>query len=219
MQSLRQQSEVFELYRQFTDFDAWWNLSDHLLNGKHLAIAAAEMFIDRCADGFALSEISESYATKTIRKHSLILRGDYGVGKTALMVTIANQLMDRTIPVMFISVSELFRRITDTFSSNKSKEDVLKPLLSANVLCLDEWKMLKPPDFFIDTIQDIIRHRYNRRLPFVITVNSYPSEMTQTWGRIATDAAFQVAHVITMSGMPLRDIGANRQDLDQLEAF
>jgi len=107
----------------------------------------------------------------------LLLSGPVGVGKTHLAVSILKGLAERGFTCLFYEFGSLLKEIQDSYNPNtKSSElSILKPVLIADVLVLDELGASKPTDWVRDTMAHIINTRYNDRKLTIFTTN-YPDE-------------------------------------------
>ena len=103
----------------------------------------------------------------------LLLSGPVGVGKTHLAVSILKGLAERGFSCLFYEFGTLLKEIQDSYNPNtKSSElSILRPVLEADVLVLDELGASKPTDWVRDTMAHIINSRYNDRRLTVFTTN------------------------------------------------
>jgi DNA replication protein DnaC len=106
-----------------------------------------------------------------------------GVGKTHLMVAIANYVIDHwagepgnlDTAVKFEKGPNLVRRIRATYSirawddDHEREEDIYNELKGAKLLLLDDVGKEKPSDFTRDVYWSIIDERVTRSLPVVMT--------------------------------------------------
>ena len=107
----------------------------------------------------------------------LLLSGPVGVGKTHLAVSILKGLAERGFSCLFYEFGTLLKEIQDSYNPNTktSELSILRPVLEAEVLVLDELGASKPTDWVRDTMAHIINTRYNDRRLTVFTTN-YPDE-------------------------------------------
>lgn len=107
----------------------------------------------------------------------LLLSGPVGVGKTHLAVSILKGLAERGFSCLFYEFGSLLKEIQDSYNPNTktSELNILRPVLEADVLVLDELGASKPTDWVRDTMAHIINTRYNDRRLTVFTTN-YPDD-------------------------------------------
>jgi DNA replication protein DnaC len=106
----------------------------------------------------------------------LLLLGPCGIGKTHLAVSVLKQVVqEKGDTGIFYDFRDLLREIQSSWNavSQTTELEVLRPVLSANLLVLDELGANKPTDWVRDTIAHIINCRYNEKKLTVFTSN-YP---------------------------------------------
>lgn len=104
----------------------------------------------------------------------LLFMGPCGVGKTHLAVSLIRHIiLDRGDRALFYDFRDLLREIQASWNSvsQSSEFDVLRPVLEADVLVLDELGANKPTEWVRDTIAHIINCRYNDKKITVFTSN------------------------------------------------
>lgn len=105
----------------------------------------------------------------------LLLMGSCGVGKTHLAVAALIEIINSGKPgrVLFSNFQDLIQEIQASFDSDQvpSKSELLRPLLEADVLVLDELGSQKPTTFVQDILYYVINTRYNSELATIFTTN------------------------------------------------
>jgi len=104
----------------------------------------------------------------------LMFLGTCGVGKTHLAVSLLKQvILEKGDSGLFYDFRDLLREIQGSWNSvsQASELDVLKPVLDAHVLVLDELGANKPTEWVRDTIAHIINCRYNDKKLTIFTTN------------------------------------------------
>ena len=92
----------------------------------------------------------------------LLLMGNSGVGKTHLAVAALKELIKRGHTGDFCEYGALLREIQNTYKSESEASEIriLDPILSVEVLVLDDLGCIKPSDWVRDTIAYILNSRY-----------------------------------------------------------
>ncbi|MCP3962993.1 MAG: ATP-binding protein [bacterium] len=140
------------------------NVDPHVHNLLQRALSTSKRYVDNFFDPIE---------NRTIET-GLIYIGNPGTGKTHLAVAVLAELIDRyRVRGRFVDFTALIQQIQSTFdpSSAESKHQILDPIMSAEVLVLDELGAQKPTEFVMDTLYLIMNTRYLRRLPTIFTTN------------------------------------------------
>lgn len=103
----------------------------------------------------------------------LFLFGGYGCGKTHLAAAIANEAMGRDQQVIFTVVPDLLDHLRATFgpSSEVEYDQRFEMVRNVPLLVLDDLGAESSTAWAREKLFQIINHRYNHRLPTVITSN------------------------------------------------
>ena len=106
----------------------------------------------------------------------LFLEGQPGVGKTHLAVAVLKQIIETTgARGLFCDTRELLRLIRSTYdpSIRTTEVEVLRPVLTADLLVLDDLGAEKTSEWVDETMNLIVNTRYNERRLTLFTSN-YP---------------------------------------------
>jgi DNA replication protein DnaC len=112
----------------------------------------------------------------------LLFLGTCGVGKTHLAVALLKQvIIDKADGGLFYDFRDLLREIQASWNnvSQASELEVLRPVLEAKVLVLDELGANKPTEWVRDTIAHIINCRYNDKKLTIFTSNYLDTPLKQ----------------------------------------
>src|SRR5262249_15210075 len=93
----------------------------------------------------------------------LLLMGPSGVGKTHLAVSALKELIKRGHSGYFCEYGALLREIQKSYSETgeQTESRIVQPLLSVEVLVIDDLGCIRPSDWVRDTIGYILNSRYS----------------------------------------------------------
>lgn len=103
----------------------------------------------------------------------LLLMGPCGAGKTHLAVAALRQLVQRGHTVLFYDYRELLKEIQGSYNAESQSTElgVLEPVLTAEVLMLDDLGASKPSPWALETVGHVLNSRYNERRVTLLTTN------------------------------------------------
>ena len=114
------------------------------------------------------------------------LYGAPGRGKTHLAAGVANELIKKGIPCVYVKTAELLSAIRENFK-NGDKEVIITPLKVVDLLILDDLGAEEKQEWFIADVFRILDWRLEWLLPTVITSNLTIDEVSNRYGeRIAS---------------------------------
>lgn len=109
----------------------------------------------------------------------LLLTGSYGSGKTHLAGAIANRAIDRGSGAIFMVAPDLLDHLRATYSPNSETgyDALFEQVRNAPLLVLDDLGAQSSTPWAQEKLYQLLNHRYNLRLPTVITTNQRLDEM------------------------------------------
>ncbi|MHB0877096.1 MAG: ATP-binding protein [Anaerolineae bacterium] len=154
-----------------------------LLRLSNLGRLAECTFASFLPDGVALNEAdrrnlhSAWEAARAFAENPtgwLMLTGTYGSGKTHLAAAIANHIIGRGEGVLFVVVPDLLDHLRATFAPNSKVpyDQLFEEVRNAPCLVLDDFGAHNATPWALEKLYQILNHRYNNRLPTVITTNN-----------------------------------------------
>jgi DNA replication protein DnaC len=101
----------------------------------------------------------------------LVLQGVNGCGKTHLAAAIANEHLSAGKPVIFVVVPDFLDHLRSTFSpdSKVSYDQLFDSVKNTPLLILDDFGEQSTTPWAQEKLYQVINHRYNNRLPTIIT--------------------------------------------------
>ncbi|MBM4457782.1 MAG: AAA family ATPase [Chloroflexi bacterium] len=122
-------------------------------------------------------ELSLSFAREP--KGWLVLLGGYGCGKTHLAAAIANQCIALGHTALFVIVPDLLDHLRAAYApySETTFDERLEAVRDAPLLILDDLGAHSSTPWAQEKLYQILNHRYNGRLPTVITSNQHLEEL------------------------------------------
>jgi len=106
----------------------------------------------------------------------LVLAGETGSGKTHLAAAVAHQQRAAGRPYLFVAVPDLLDRLRGEVYSDRSRDgaDYIDRVRTCPFLVLDDLGVHNDTPWAQEKLFQILNHRYNAKLPTVITIR--PSE-------------------------------------------
>ncbi len=102
----------------------------------------------------------------------MLLEGTYGCGKTHLAAAIANEVVSRGIPTLFITVPDLLDSLRMSYNSPETTfETRFNDIRKADLLVMDDFGTQNATGWGQEKLFQIINYRYINKLPTVITTN------------------------------------------------
>lgn len=115
----------------------------------------------------------------------LALMGTVGIGKTHLLLSVANYLLNKKIPVVFVYTPDLIEELRESQFVNDRDSNLntkIKKLGEVPVLILDDIGIEKITGWVRQQYARIINLRYTRRLPTLFTSNKNFDDIAEMIG-------------------------------------
>jgi len=121
----------------------------------------------------------------------LVLTGPHGSGKTHLAAAVANGLIDRGDPALFLSVADLLDELRGSYDEDAEVdyEQRLAQMRDAPLLVLDDLDGYSETAWAREKFVQLVTHRFNALLPTVFTSVRNPSEIDARLSSRLTDPA------------------------------
>lgn len=145
---------------------------------------------------------SKSFVDESkLNPHTLgiLFTGPVGSGKTFLAASIANELMEAQLQVLFLVVPDLLDELRATYKSEINEMDLLDSARTIPFLILDDLGAHNYTDWTRNRIYSIINYRMNELLPTIITSNLSLDEMEDYIGLRTTSRIIQSSRIFRLT--------------------
>lgn len=144
-----------------------------------VSLPAQQVALDACM------EYVDNFSKHKREGRCMLLLGKVGTGKTHLATSAASFLInERMVKAIYRTVGSVIGEIKATFSdkSGDSEAHIMRELIGADLLVLDEVGATKQSEFELATLFSIINGRYEQGRPMIIVSNLSPGELNDALG-------------------------------------
>ena len=128
----------------------------------------------------------------------LVLSGASGCGKTHIAAAVVNRLLERGEPALFVVVPDLLDHLRSAYQPNAEigYDDLFERVRNAPVLVLDDLGTQAQTPWAQEKLFQLVNHRFNTRLPTVVTTNLLPEQIDDRLRTRLTDAGIARVYVL-----------------------
>lgn len=148
----------------------------------------------------------------------LIFKGGYGCGKTHLAAAIANYRINLGHPALFINTPDLLDHLRAAYSPHAETgyDERFNQVRNDSLLILDDLGTQSNTDWAQEKLYQIFNHRYNARLPTIVTTNEELEAIDRrVRSRMVDPSLTQIIH-IAAPDFRLAGVDQQQSDLSSL---
>lgn len=134
----------------------------------------------------------------------MVLVGGVGTGKTHLLAAVANDLVERGVPVIMAVVPDLLADLRSAMRRGEDPEAVMDELRDAAVLCLDDLGAEKVTDWTRETLYRLVNYRYEQNLPTLATTNLPAEELEGCLGERSVSRLMEMCQWVLIEASDYR---------------
>lgn len=138
----------------------------------------------------------------------LVLSGASGCGKTHIAAAVVNRILERGQPALFVVVPDLLDHLRSAYQPGAELryDDLFERVRSAPVLVLDDLGTQAPTPWAQEKLFQLMNHRFNSRLPTIVTTNLALEQIDERLRTRLTDA--HIARVYVLEARRPSDVRA-----------
>ncbi|MBD5464130.1 MAG: ATP-binding protein [Lachnospiraceae bacterium] len=144
-------------------------------------------------------------------RQGILFWGPVGTGKSYTAACIANELLDRSIPVIMTSFVKILQNI---WGNQEEEKLIMNRLNDVSLLIIDDLGTERSTDYALEKVYNIIDSRYRAGKPLILTTNMTVNEMQENtdirYKRIY-DRIFEMCFPVRIAGRSWREMEAEKR--------
>lgn len=186
--------EPSDLYKRFSRRQVETIIKLSIMDDRYKNSYFGNLDLERPADFIDSKDRLKKYVIDFVKgkKHSAIIHGKVGRGKTELVACVHNHLKSKGVAVLLTSFMEIIKYITTSFNAGEleGQQFVENLLINIDLLILDDFgtEYVKGENSFShNIIYNVINGRYMRNKPTIITTNDTSRELREKYAEKILD--------------------------------
>lgn len=206
---LLEKAAIPSKYAHYT-FETWDDAARHRTLDDNTVLDTARAWVTSPGHMLVMAGEYLDGSSRDVTRNGLIFAGDYGTGKTGLMIAMAHALVSQGEQPLYIRAMDYIDLKYKTYRPYREGESerndaAIEAVQKAPILMIDDFNVQNGTDNKMDVMEDLIRYRHGRELPILITCNYTIPQLTALWGERSMSALLEACHWIPFTGKPLRD--------------
>lgn len=111
----------------------------------------------------------ENWTDAKANNLGLLLWGDVGTGKSFAAACIANELLERGVPVLMTNFSKILNQMGAMYSEERYR--YIASLSAFDLLIIDDLGIERNTDYALEQVYAVIDERYKAGKPLIVTTN------------------------------------------------
>lgn len=152
----------------------------------------------------AMSYVKDFELIENSRRNSIILMGQSGAGKSHLSLSIANELMDMGIGVIYMPYRDVITKIKQNIIDEVYYHREMNRYKNARVLLIDDLFKSRYTDSDINIMFELLNYRYFNNLPIIVSTELMMDELLNVDEALGSRIIeMSREHLVTLKGEKL----------------